>query len=796
MSKSTWIPLLAVVPALIILIFLGGRLLYFGGAGTYVPPEVELQQADLTVSQSAPRSDPVDNPEESKGVVLIDYGHDNALFVEELNVLLSKVVARGFSYEIVTPEMAEEEGLRLIDRLEYAKSAILPLPRVDYTAEEITALRKFVGRGGRLLIIGDPTRTVFVESLNSIAGVFGIIYANDYLYSLENNDNNYRNVIYTNFSSSPITEGLGSDDRLIFYASGSLSAPGHEVIMGDDTVFSSTSEGGRTRAAAVLTANDQVLAVGDLTFFTEPYSAAESNGILINNVANFLATGITSFEIRNFPNFLADQVNVVFDDSLVFNSQFENSVELKEYLEVNQRQVTFTDEIGDEGDVIYIGRFDQAEAVEDYLDEAGIVLLEPVDEEEAETENVEVSPVRAVAEDDVDERFVEGRIQIEGVGQLEQGGATLFYLHQEDNQNILIILSSNSDTNADAFGLLLDGSYRDCSVTPNIAVCQTKDPEDRLPPSLRSDRIDKILVVSDNNGREREDAQTGAAEFVAAFGENYDVIEWDTATDGSPDLLELQEYDAVVWATGDYWDDSIDEADVETLTEYIKFGGNLLISGASVAFDWDHTDFLKNIVHADYLTAAEQSDLEIALADHPIARDFPATAVPFDDTPSGEPLEIDVVNYSPDSRVILKRGPASEQPGAPSVIAYEDERAKVAYYAFPLYLLPEGPRNLLVTNTIDWFTRKPLELPSEDEYVAFELSDTPADTGEEESIEGEEGTTGEEGDTGGEDTGDEGDTGDEDTGGDEGDGEADEEPTPEPTAEPTAEPDEGGDTTQ
>jgi hypothetical protein len=780
MSRSSWIPLLAVVPALIVLAFLGGRLLYYGGAGAYVPPEVELKPADLTVAQSAPRSDPVDNPAESKGVVIIDYGHDNALFVEELNVLLSKAVARGFSYEIVTPEMAEEEGQRLIDRLDYAKSAILPLPRVDYSAAEITALRAFVERGGRLLIIGDPTRTVFVEPLNSIAGEFGIIYANDYLYSLENNDNNYRNVIYTNFSNSPITEGLGSHDRLIFYSSGSLSAPGHEVIMGDDTVFSSTSEGGRTRAAAALTADDQVLAVGDLTFFTEPYSASESNGILINNIANFLTGGATDFEIRNFPYFLADQVDVVFDDSLVFNSQFENSVKLKQYLETARRQVTFTDEIGDEHDVIYIGRFEQPAAVEDYLDEAGIVLLEPVDEAEAEktTENGVVLPVSEAAEEGLEvERFVEGRIQIEGVGQLEQGGATLFYLHQENDRNVMIILSSNSDTNTDAFNLLLDGSYKDCSVTPNIAVCQTKDPEDRLPPSLRSDRIDKILVVSDNDARKREDAATGAAEFVAAFGENYDVIEWETATDGSPDLLELQEYDAIVWATGDYWDDSIGEAEAKTLTEYIKFGGNLLISGASVAFDWDHTDFLKTIVHADYLTAAEQADLEVALADHPLARDFPTTAVPFDDTPSGEPLEIDVVNYTPDSRVILKRGPDSKQPGAPSVIAYEDDRAKVAYYAFPIYLVPEGPRNLLIANTLNWFTRKPLELPDEDDYVPYELSEAPSKTEP-----GPEGTGEPTSEPTGEPTG-------EPT--PEPTGEPTSEPTAEPTAEPTGEPDNG-----
>ena len=48
----------------------------------------------------------------------------------------------------------------------------------------------------------------------------------------------------------------------------------------------------------------------------------------------------------------------------------------------------------------------------------------------------------------------------------------------------------------------------------------------------------------------------------------------------------------------------------QRVRQYIDAGGNLLMSGASIAFDWDHTDFLENIAHADYLTAVEQADFE------------------------------------------------------------------------------------------------------------------------------------------------------------------------------------------
>jgi hypothetical protein len=92
-----------------------------------------------------------------------------------------------------------------------------------------------------------------------------------------------------------------------------------------------------------------------------------------------------------------------------------------------------------------------------------------------------------------------------------------------------------------------------------------------------------------------------------------------------------------------------------------------------------------------------------------------------------EPLQPDVVSHTADARVIFSRGPASQQPGAPAIIAFEDERSKVAYFAFPVYLLPDEAKATLLKNTVDWFTRKPLELPNEEDYIPYTLD---GDTGE------------------------------------------------------------------
>jgi hypothetical protein len=192
-----------------------------------------------------------------------------------------------------------------------------------------------------------------------------------------------------------------------------------------------------------------------------------------------------------------------------------------------------------------------------------------------------------------------------------------------------------------------------------------------------------------------------------------------------------------------------------------------------VAFDWDHTDFLENVVHADYLDFAEQSDLELVLTDHPIANNLEeGTIITFVETQLEEPIEPDVVTHTPDARVIFQRGPASEEAGSASVIAYEDKRAKVAYFAFPVYLLPAQERNLLVNNTIDWFSKKALDLPDDSAYEPFDTGEEEEGAGETEEGAEEEPTdeetgeeNGEEGDGGGEDEGngteDENGTGDE-----------------------------------
>jgi hypothetical protein len=281
MSKSNWAAL-AAIAILIVLGFVVVRAINVGAGGSaYAPPQRQLAPVDLAVAAVSARNDVEDAPTQTTGVALVDLTHDNALYVEELNTLFSKLVNRGFSYELVTaplvdpnaPPISETDASStLIDRLQYAQALVLPLPRAAYSADEQTAIKRFVENGGRVLLIGDPTRTIEVDALNSVSGLFGMIYANDYLYNLTDAgmDNNYRNVVYSNFADSPLTAGLTDNGKVVFYSGGSVSAPGHEIILGDANTYSSRDESGRTMAAAALSGNGNVLTLPDLTFFSEP----------------------------------------------------------------------------------------------------------------------------------------------------------------------------------------------------------------------------------------------------------------------------------------------------------------------------------------------------------------------------------------------------------------------------------------------------------------------------------------------------------------------------------------------
>jgi hypothetical protein len=331
-----------------------------------------------------------------------------------------------------------------------------------------------------------------------------------------------------------------------------------------------------------------------------------NNDQLVANVARFLTRGQRTFELSDFPHFFSPSLDIVFGDSFLLSGHLEQAVVLKDTLFATGRKSAIRDEEDPDTDLIFIGRFKDAEKVDHYLKQGGISILDLEDEDElADTQAG--ATTSAERESDLleeEDGYVKGRIAIEGVGEFEQGGTSLFYLLQEQGHNVLVVLTDRHDTAEDAFELLDSGEFAECLAGPHLAVCQTQEPGEPLGPSQRAEKIESILVVSDDDSRPTADGNTAFDAYLAILEESYLVSTWVASEEGETKLTlaDLQAADAVVWTTGDFWDDAPDEKDAELLEKFIKRGGNLLISGGFIAFDWDHTSFIEEVLHADYLS--------------------------------------------------------------------------------------------------------------------------------------------------------------------------------------------------
>ena len=236
---------------------------YYQLGSTERTPPPDYNPAEEVESVGVPASNPfVDEPEVGDGIVLLDEAHDNLFELDDIASLTSRLSARGMS-------LRSFSGGDLARTLRAVNAFVVIAPTAEFSQAEVQAVTQFVERGGRLMLVGDPTRfnVVFDESdpfaidiiiqtdeipLNSLANPFDITFLGDYLYNTEENEGNFRNIILTEagFDESALTAGLES---VVFYGAHSLQVgPTAEALLaGDDRTWSSATDrpGGLTLGA-------------------------------------------------------------------------------------------------------------------------------------------------------------------------------------------------------------------------------------------------------------------------------------------------------------------------------------------------------------------------------------------------------------------------------------------------------------------------------------------------------------------------------------------------------------------
>ena len=664
--KYVYIPLIALLVGFV------GRTLYYY-RGFYSGPDVPTSQADRFEVRSESLRPPL-QLEPVTRTVLVDDAHRNNFDNEELTVLFGRIASAGGQVETL------RSGENLRDQLRSAGAYIIIANQSSFGSEQVTAVEEFVRKGGRLVIIGDPTRLNDINAINSLAGHFGVTYQDDYLYNLIDNDGNYLNVILTNFEDSAVTEGL---DSVIVQTAHSLRVTEGGIALGDENTYSSLREQPGDVTAVALTTNNQVLALPDMTFLTGPYNTFADNDRFIDNIVTFMLGSQRTFDVSDFPYYFNAPTDVVYSDTLLLNANLEDASALRDALLANGIEATLQSERDVERPAIIVGLYDD-------IGSSVLTILE--------RDGVTVSDDSLSSDDSsvISEGSSEGQITIDGVGSLERGGSVLFHLRlPEDGPYQLYILGVDQQVLSDGLSRLLAGDIGGCLITSATALCALGEPDEGGEAVADDEESLGVLVVSDDAGSPGVFGITSAEFIRETLLVSTPVTVVSTLEDGVPTADEMLIYDAVFWSIGDHCCLAPSEEGVEAILEYLDSGGALFISGANLGLDWGESEFYLNYLGA--IDIGDASQFSLIPEQHPISRSF-SDEVFFE--PFAEDLLLDVIDTEV-ATVAFRRG-FDEFADAPSLIAYEQGDSRVAYAAFPLYFLSEDDIGLLLNDALDW----------------------------------------------------------------------------------------------
>jgi hypothetical protein len=705
------------------------------------------------------------------GTILVDLAHDNRFEMAELSVLQARLSARGQQIEAVqtTDELSE--------KLRYSKALVSISPGGDWTPHEIKQIEKFVKRGGRLLLVTDATRfemdlddagsVIFdhdAAHINGLAAQFGVTFQSDYLYNTAENAGNFRNINLTEFGDHGLTGGL---DEVVFSAARSIVSEEIVLIATSGGTRSSGSERIEKMPVAVLAADGGALALGDLTFMTEPYNDVSDNNQFIANIADFLSGAQREFGLADFPFFFDEEVDLVYAGNPLLDSDLvESGSDLQVFLSSEGKDLTVREKEDDARDTLFFGLYEQAEEVESYLAAASVTLLITPTEHVASTEEgstggevesvapptpepspspspiteitpaLEITVTPAVTVTAEVSPSAKSRMDIEALGEVVLTGTSLLLLQAEEERQVLVVLAGTEVGLDNAVERLTAGNLEDCllyeseSPTPFVlALCPTGEiapgdgsggwqgPEPELAPSVPTPTspVTDTEPITDTIEPPEPVGEPQGSVIVIALDEGEGRYDSMTSAEDYAAIL-TERYSVTVWSKAEDGTPSIAEL----------FEHDLVIWTAGDfedAFGDDESELfflvmlegIPVIISGAYVSDTEvqsvQRDIQVKEADHPLAEGFGVEdVIGFVAPPSGSEYEISViedVEEAEEGVVIFARGPNSEDAGTPSVFVLEDafSGSRIVFIGFPTYLLPEVPKSLLIWNTVSWLLR-------------------------------------------------------------------------------------------
>ncbi|MFQ6026575.1 MAG: hypothetical protein ACE5Q6_03555 [Dehalococcoidia bacterium] len=409
----------------------------FYNQGSYdSPPLVHIPFEEFTAPE-APTGNFVDAPmtEIHRGTMLIDATHRNRFNPQELSVLTSRVANRGYQVAFLGDFSSTDESERLNllkDQLRQADSLVVALPQESYSPKEIAQVEQFVEKGGKLLLIADPTRR---HDISSLAKNFGINFQADYLYNLVDNDLNYQEVFLREFQPDELTRGL---QEIAVYSAGSVKSSGVGLAF-SGTNTRSTFAQKDTRFYPFARGEDRnVVALYDLTFMVPPHNTILDNDRLVSNIADYLTTSQRDFELTDFPRFFNGEVDLLLSES----TSFEQGTEFKKLLAKWEIGSEFKEIEDRSQDTVFLGTYEDSSQVSQYLDSLGV--------------------------------HVDGELQTPFTPTVASAGTGTILLHQSLDRDVLVVLGDSSKGLTTLISRIRSGTFRDGLVDDFVGVYKTE----------------------------------------------------------------------------------------------------------------------------------------------------------------------------------------------------------------------------------------------------------------------------------------------------------------------------------
>ena len=430
---------LLIFPAVALAFFIGALFYYY--RGTYDPPpsgELRLQDIKPPVSSFTTFAEP---PTIHDGTLLVDAGHSNGFRRAEVSAFLSAISERGYSLDFLgefglfgnASRLGDSEKVDLLEKkLRAADSFLVIQPADPYSKEETELVHRFVEeKGGKLLLIADPTR---VHKINTIAARFGISFRPDYLYNLVDHDLNFQNIFVSDFRPDELTDGL---TRIVLYTSGSLESTGGGLAISDSNTRSTMVES--VEPLYPMAKSDRagaggVLAMADLTFLIPPQNTILDNPRLIANIADFLTTSQRQFGLSDFPHFFTGETDILLGRSSLLDAGTQMKSVLSNFHVASEIQ-----KVEDPTrDSVYLGLYDDAFNVAQYLQLAGIQI--------------------------------DGDLRMPFTPAIASEGTAVAVLHSSGQRQVLVILGDTSDDVTGVLDQLELGGFRDGLVGDFVGV--------------------------------------------------------------------------------------------------------------------------------------------------------------------------------------------------------------------------------------------------------------------------------------------------------------------------------------